>query len=156
MARIWRDRDDGVWLYVEQAVATSLDQPYRQRVYRLTGPRDGVFESEVYAIPEPLRFAGAWREERPLAGLTPDDLARRDGCTVYLRWSDGAFEGSTREDACSSTLRGASYATSAVRAFADRLESWDRGFDADGNQVWGAEKGGYVFRKEGTPHGRSR
>jgi hypothetical protein len=25
--------------------------------------------------------------------------------------------------------------------------SWDRGFDADGNQVWGAEGGGYVFHR---------
>jgi hypothetical protein len=26
--------------------------------------------------------------------------------------------------------------------------SWDRGFDANGNQVWGAEKGGYIFKKD--------
>jgi hypothetical protein len=27
------------------------------------------------------------------------------------------------------------------------MESWDRGFDAQGNQVWGATKGPYVFDK---------
>ena len=27
----------------------------------------------------------------------------------------------------------------------DRLLSWDRGFDAAGKQVWGAEKGPYEF-----------
>ncbi|MFT7452655.1 MAG: hypothetical protein ACI9VN_003390, partial [Patescibacteria group bacterium] len=25
-------------------------------------------------------------------------------------------------------------------------ESWERGYDAEGNQVWGAEKGAYVFK----------
>jgi hypothetical protein len=29
----------------------------------------------------------------------------------------------------------------------DGLVSWDRGFDADGQQVWGAEKGPYVFTR---------
>jgi hypothetical protein len=27
------------------------------------------------------------------------------------------------------------------------LASWDRGFDSTDNQVWGAEKGGYIFKK---------
>ncbi|HRW89883.1 MAG TPA: CpcT/CpeT family chromophore lyase, partial [Flavobacteriales bacterium] len=33
MARIWPERTDGVWLYVEQAVAAKKEKPYRQRVY---------------------------------------------------------------------------------------------------------------------------
>jgi len=28
-----------------------------------------------------------------------------------------------------------------------RVVSWDRGFDAEGNHIWGAEKGGYEFVK---------
>lgn len=35
MRRIWRERTDEHWLYVEQAMATALDRPYRQRVYRI-------------------------------------------------------------------------------------------------------------------------
>lgn len=147
MVRIWPSREDGVWLYVEQAVATALDRPYRQRVYHLSGPRDGVFSSDVYTIPDPLRFAGVWREEDPLAELSPDDLEARTGCTVFLRWNGEFFEGGTRGNGCASDLRGASYARSEVRAYPDRLETWDRGFDADGNQMWGAENAGYVFRR---------
>jgi hypothetical protein len=36
-------------------------------------------------------------------------------------------------------------ATSEVVVSPGRIESWDRGFDAEGVQVWGAEKGAYVF-----------
>ena len=36
-------------------------------------------------------------------------------------------------------------ATSEVVVSPGRIESWDRGFDAEGAQVWGAEKGAYVF-----------
>ncbi len=39
------------------------------------------------------------------------------------------------------------YTTSEVVLSSDRMVSWDRGWDAEGKQAWGAEKGGYVFIK---------
>lgn len=151
---IWEGRGDGPWLYVEQAAAIALDEPYRQRVYQLTAAPDGVYESRVFTLPgDPLRFAGAWRLPDPLSEIGPGDLALRDGCTVFLRWNgDDAFVGGTRDRDCPSDLRGASYATSLVQVFDDRLVTWDRGFDDAGEQVWGAEEGGYVFRRrDGGP-----
>jgi hypothetical protein len=60
------------------------------------------------------------------------------------------FFGSTHGTACTSELRGASYATSEVKIYRDRIVSWDRGYSSDNAQVWGATKGGYVFlRQEG-------
>ena len=26
------------------------------------------------------------------------------------------------------------------------METWDRGFDAEGNQIWGAQEDGYFYR----------
>jgi hypothetical protein len=45
-------------------------------------------------------------------------------------------------------LKGASYATSEVVIYSDKLISWDRGWNDEGKQVWGAQKGGYVFLKQ--------
>jgi hypothetical protein len=144
--RIWEQRGDGVWIYIEQAAADALDRPYRQRVYHVTRLAEDLFESRVYALDEPLQHAGCWREERPLAELGPDDLLDRQGCAVLLRRIDGdRFSGSTLGRLCTSGLRGASYASSEVEVRADGLTSWDRGFDADGVQVWGAEAGPYRF-----------
>jgi hypothetical protein len=146
MAPIWPDRTDGRWLYVEQAAAGSLDKPYRQRVYRVSGPMDGVFQSEVFTMASPLRFAGAWARPELLGSLTPDSLTVRDGCAVILKQDEtGGFSGSTEGHGCGSDLRGATYATSEVAVTRERLTSWDRGFAADGVQVWGATKGPYVF-----------
>lgn len=148
MVPIWTGRDDGPWLYVEQAAATALDKPYRQRIYHVTRIEDGGYSSAVYEFPEPLTYAGAFRDPSAFAALTPDDLTVREGCAVYLvREDQGPFAGSTREQECISALRGASYATSNVRITAHGIASWDRGFDADGNQVWGAEAGPYIFRR---------
>ena len=81
-------------------------------------------------------------------GLIPDSPVLREGCKVVLyRVDEGYFEGSTVDNNCNSNLHGASYATSEVIIKEDRLISWDRGFDENDKQVWGAEKGGYVFIK---------
>lgn len=152
MVRIWPQRNDGVWLYVEQAAADALDRPYRQRVYRLTANTDGTLRSDVYTLPEPaLRFAGAWREPEKLAGVTPDALTLKDGCAITLTWHNcrEIFTGSTTGTGCESTLQGAAYATSEVNISPYGMITWDRGYDRAGNQVWGSTAGGYVFVKQG-------
>lgn len=148
MEPIWEERSDGPWLYVEQAVATSLERPYRQRVYHVTEPEAGLYVSEVYELPgDPLRFAGAWQADSLLAGVTPEQLTARQGCAVHLRWRQESrtYEGRTPGTGCLSSLRGASYATSEVSISCGRIVSWDRGWDDHDLQVWGAEKGGYDF-----------
>jgi hypothetical protein len=45
-------------------------------------------------------------------------------------------------------MRGATYATSEVVINKQMLESWDRGWDASGKQMWGATKSGYQFVKQ--------
>lgn len=147
MRRIWPERAGEHWLYVEQAMATTLERPYRQRVYRVEATADGGAISHVYTLPgDPLRFAGAHRDPARLAGLSPADLEERRGCAIVLsRRDDGSYAGATRERDCPSELRGASYATSEVVLTDQRLDSWDRGYDRDGRQVWGAVAGPYRF-----------
>jgi hypothetical protein len=149
MAPIWTDRGDGRWLYVEQATAEREDRPYRQRVYRLRAEGDAIV-SDVYELPgDPLLRAGAWRDAGLLAGLAPEALTPRSGCSIRLaRRADGAYAGATETGTCPSALNGAAYATSEVVITATTLASWDRGYDAEGRQVWGAGKGAYVFVKQ--------
>ena len=67
MVEIWRDRSDGPWIYVEQAVADYKDKPYRQRVYQLLERDNNEYASVVYSFNEPLRFAGDWNNKNPLS-----------------------------------------------------------------------------------------
>lgn len=149
MVRVWPERTDGPWLYIEQALSKQVAMPYRQRVYKLSARADGRVASEIFTLPEPaLQYAGAWRTNAPLAQLKPADLTPRTGCAVILREAlPGVWAGSTVDRECPSELYGATYATSIVRITGQTLESWDRGYDANGEQVWGADKGGYVFIK---------
>lgn len=145
MVPIWKDRKDGHWFYVEQAVADYIDKPYRQRVYRVHEPEPGVFESVIYTLQDPLRFT---HHPELLEKLPVDSLTEKKGCSVVLRkQADGNYVGSTVGKQCPSDRKGASYATSEVTITPDRLLSWDRGFNDKDEHVWGAEKGGYEFIK---------
>lgn len=144
MTPLWPERSSARWLYVEQAMADEPGKPYRQRVYRLTLDAAGEVVSEVFVLKTPARFERGW-ETGALATLTPDDLAPRAGCAVHLAWEPGGFRGGTRGKGCESHLRGARWATAQVALFDGGMHSWDRGFDAEGQQVWGAEGGPYRF-----------
>lgn len=147
MYPIWESRK-GNWLYVEQAVSSDQENPYRQRVYQLEQISDTTFISRVYTLPDEEAAIGKWQTTVFFDNLTADRLTERKGCEVYLTLQkDGTYRGATKENTCSSTLRGATYATSEVKISKDEIVSWDRGFDAEGNQVWGAETGGYIFKK---------
>jgi hypothetical protein len=149
MKPLWTERTDGPWLYVEQAMATAPEKPYRQRVYRVTRTADGKLASVVYTLPgDALKYAGAWKHDKPLADLKPTDLIERVGCMIFLTaQADGTYKGATAGKDCASDLRGATYATSEVVLSATQLTSWDRGFDKADVQAWGATKGPYIFKK---------
>lgn len=57
------------------------------------------------------------------------------------------FVGQTKEGACTNKWGEASYATSEVKITKKSLLSWDRGWNDEKEQVWGAVKGGYLFEK---------
>ena len=147
---IWTDRADGPWLYVEQAMASTEDKPYRQRIYRVIPVPGGKAESTVYELPgDPLQWAGAWNDVARFNALDPGILQVRAGCSVTLGYAGpGTLRGSTDGSSCGTALRGAAYATSEVTVTPELLTTWDRGFDAAGKQVWGSTKGPYRFVKE--------
>jgi len=146
MYPIWKDR--GNWLYVEQALNAMQNKPYRQRIYYVTSVNDSAYKSQIYTLPNDSLWVGKWKTPEAFNTLHPDSLQLRSGCAVYLKKTGNhTYSGATKDGDCSSELRGASYATSEVIITPNRIVSWDRGFDANNKQVWGAEKGGYIFKK---------
>jgi len=148
MMPIWPN-EAADYLYVEQAVTTTPSSPYRQRVYKLEKMADGAYSSSVYTLANDSLFVGKWKKPEFFESYAPSSLILREGCAVYLyRNSDGSYTGSTKDQGCESTMRGASYATSVVDIRSDKISSWDQGFNADSKQVWGAENGPYIFKRK--------
>ena len=149
MYPIWENNTDGYWFYVEQAVHGS-SKPYRQRVYHLSYLRDGLYESAVYNIHGEDNFIRCWEDSSMLALLTMDSLELKKGCSIIIRRKcQLIFEGSTVGNSCSTDLHNADHARSEVIITKKMLKSWDRGFDKEGNVIWGPENGPYIFDKTG-------
>lgn len=147
MVPIWSTKSGGKWLYVEQAQASNEFRPYRQRIYHLLQHGENQFESRIFELPTPHIYAGNWQTPGRFRTLSPKQLIPRRGCSLYIHQEDAIYLGSTQDRACLSQHRGATYATSHVTITPTSLETWDRGYDTDGNQVWGSTKGPYIFKK---------
>jgi hypothetical protein len=147
---MWQDRQGEHWLYIELAMAGKVQEPYRQRVYSYSLFNDTTVACKVYSIKgDSKKYAGDWRKNQPLDGLTPDDLEAKDGCTIYFhRTGRSIYDGSTVGSGCANTMRGAAYATSVTHLDKVSMMTWDRGYDSSGKQVWGTTKGGYDFKKD--------
>lgn len=149
MVQIWPERNDGIWLYIEQTVVADVNRPYRQRIYQLQQTGETTFTSDVFLLPgDPLHYAGAYKDPAKLQKIKRKHVIERDGCTIYINRLDSlTYTGETRDHECRSHLRKASYATSQVRITPEEVCSWERGWDENDKQVWGAEKDGYHYKK---------
>jgi len=138
-----------LFLYVEQALSLSLDAPYRQRVIKLSldamNPRGVV--SSIYEInlsgEQVLHFCSKKPEERVMSWAQLKDVH----CSVYMQKKYDLWVGETQSAKCPNDYGDAKFVSSKVRLSKTGMYSWDRGWDAEGNQVWGAIKGGYNFEK---------
>jgi hypothetical protein len=154
VVRIWPEREDGLWIYQEQAIlsgAADRDaaraRPYFQRVSRISTEPDGTLLRETFAIQEPARFVGLGGEGYGGPALRQEDLGEA-GCPIRIE-AAGHGHFAAMSGACPNSHRGAVSMRSASVLAGDRLVNWDRGFGADGRQLWGPEAGGYVFVRMG-------
>ncbi len=139
-------------LYVEQAMMTQVNSPYRQRLYVLEPLSGERVLSRVFSLVDPAIAVGLC--ERPdRVSFSANEVREREGCAVTLAWNATHFSGGTSGSECRSTLQGAQYATSEVTLHGDRLLSWDQGFNANGQQVWGATEGPYEFSRRSDANG---
>ncbi len=151
--RIWNTRDDAKWFYVEQALASLPNEPYRQRVYKVYLKDRDTVVSEVYSLEKPKQFVGAWKQafkpaEKSLFDeLSPDDLKQKMGCSVYIiQELPGVYVGNTHQGECPTDRPDSKYIMSDVFVNIEKLVSWDRGYDENHQKTWGAESG-YTFNR---------
>lgn len=147
-ASIWSDRRDGPWLYVEQSMTDASDHPYRQIIYQLSAQDEHTVRAQLFELPEPIAATGAWKNPELLNKIDVAHLLPQPGCMLLFHLQpDGGFTGRTEGNGCASALRGASYSVSELSVSEKQMIVWDRGYNANGVQVWGSVSGGYIFKR---------
>lgn len=149
MERIWERKHEGVWIYVEQALTATPDEPYRQQVYKLEELGSNKYLSRVFELANPDEYIGAAQKPKRFNKLLPNALEEMNGCALNLIYDERKqkFIGNMAE-ICYNDWNGAYVASSEVEITNGQVIRWHRGWDREGRQVWGAEKGGYVFLKQ--------
>lgn len=135
------------FLYQEQALSTKLSEPYRQRFLRIAPSRD---RQSVQSLSFRPANAETWKGlcSQPEVQRT---VSRKElgmpVCSVFLKRSGAEYVGRTPIDGCPANVRGAVRITNRIVLHDAGMDTWDRGFDAEGNQVWGAATDSYQFRR---------
>jgi uncharacterized protein (DUF1330 family) len=137
------------WLYTESWLE-GAPKPYLQRISRVREDGPGALRVTRYTLADADRWVGAWQEPARFAQLDRKQLTELTGCDgVMVRTGPQRFEGGTIGAACVNAYKGARYAVSTTVLGDGEMLNWDRGFSADGSQVWGPTEGGYRFRRVG-------
>ncbi len=136
-----------IYLYQEQAMSANLGAPYRQRFLRLAPSEDGQkVESASFKPLDSQAWVGFC--QKPEAERTIQlSLMEPKYCSVFLEPVENGYLGNTQPGGCPTNFRGAVKITNTIRLNAAGMDTLDRGFDADGNLVWGAAERPYKFRK---------
>ena len=150
VSEVWAGSDPGRrWLYLE-AWLEGADAPYMQRLSSLSDAGDGSLVSRRYRIDDASAFLGLHEDAQPRQLPTRDSLRLTElaGCdAVVVPAGENRFESGTFGNRCGNRYKGASYAISRSVLHANGMTNWDRGFNDNGELVWGPAAGGYRFTR---------
>jgi hypothetical protein len=136
-----------ILLYQEQALLNNLSNPYRQRFLQLSAmPLTQSVRSLSFRPVNPTTWIGLCNKPLGDRRVIPSELGIPI-CSVFLKRSGDSYIGNTPVDGCPTNMRGATRITNRILLRRVGMDTWDRGFDATGNQVWGAQGESYQFRR---------
>ena len=138
---------NGTSLFLEQAYDFMLNVPYRLRVIKLKVVDEGI-ELENYKVKNQEQFYGASRNLELLNTLTPDKIAKMDGCDMNVIWTGNSFKGEIKPGkACIVERKGkVTYLDNSFEITPQQLISYDRGRDPETDElVWGSVAGPFEF-----------
>lgn len=142
-------RSEGVFLYQEQALTRDLSKPYRQRILEIKPSVDrNSIESVSFKLINPKNWIGLCQEPLSERVISSQEIQNAN-CRVFLQPVGTQYIGETQPGGCATNFKGAVKITNTIKLDQQGMETQDRGFDAKGKQVWGAENRSYQYKKIG-------
>ena len=85
MIPIWKNK--GHYLYVEQAMFSKQEKPYRVRIYKLS-QKGAEFTSEIYTLKNEKEWIGKWQTPEVFDKLSENDIDL-DYLKLFMHWTNG-------------------------------------------------------------------
>lgn len=149
--------EDSLTFFAEQANILKLDQPYRQRILRLTQHQsdEAPLKAQYYMPKNPGALSGAGENPALLDTLAPDDLELLPGCILNISYkqigsnSYQFFTTQPPQSICNFSYLGNTVQVSlGFEATKEKFKSFDKGIDPlTGRATWGAIMGPYCYTK---------
>ena len=149
-------QEDSLTLFAEQANILKIEQPYRQRIMRVTPSEgDASFQVQYYMLKDPTAWCGAARNHTLLNSLTPEQLDILPGCLLKVDIENLAanqyklIAKPIPNRRCTFNYAGNTIEVSlGFEATQTEFFSYDKGIDsATGKATWGAILGPYRYTK---------
>ncbi|MBO1346093.1 MAG: chromophore lyase CpcT/CpeT [Hormoscilla sp. GUM202] len=102
-------------------------------------------ESRSFKPPSPAHLVGLCNRPEPQRVVSSSEIGNPI-CSVFLSPEGDRYIGQTQPGGCPTNYRGAVKITNRIILHSEGMDTTDRGFDAQGNQVWGATDSTYQFR----------
>ncbi|KAL9266672.1 Chromophore lyase CRL, chloroplastic-like protein [Drosera capensis] len=140
----------------DQAFWRMPQKPFRQRFYMVKPCQKEMkcdVEVRTYSIrdmEEYKNFCDRPKDQRSLPDEVIGDIAEHL-TTIYLKRCERGkrclYEGSTPPGGFPNSWNGAAYCTSELAILKNNeVHGWDKGYDDEGNHVWGVKEGPYGFK----------
>jgi CpeT/CpcT family (DUF1001) len=145
---------DSKTIFAEQANSLKLDQPYRQRLLRISPTEDPQFPLQVqyYRFKDFSSVKGAGQNPELLQNVTEDDIELLPGCILQVKHQGGdRFQAKPPADTCcyfpyDGEIR---QVTLGFEVSPGKFSSYDKGVEpSTGKALWGAIMGAYDFTKQ--------
>lgn len=148
-------QEDSIALFAEQANTLNLEQPYRQRVMRITPSSADAFKVQFYMFKDPTAWQGAGRNYQLLDTITSEEIDILPGCVLTVYTENKAqdqykFIAKPIPDTrCTFNYAGNTVEVSlGFEATQKEFFSYDKGIDPQTRKAtWGAILGPYRYTK---------
>lgn len=140
---------NGIWLYYQLNTGEEK-KVYRQRVISLTVGRDHeTIIQKTYGLIEPETYVDLWENPKLSMSISPQDIEEyfESGCEQRWKPSGDGWKGYVDPSTCKifSERRQADISIQAEAQLSqDTYRQTERGFDADGAQLFGTEPGEFI------------
>jgi CpeT protein len=134
-----------IYLYQEQALTNKLEKPYRQRFLRISPSKNNTIESAGFKPLNPEKLINLCNQPDTERTFKMEEIGKSE-CSVFLKKQGNDYIGETQKGGCPSNYKGAVKITNKIILHSTGMDTFDRGYDANGKILWGAKNEPYQFR----------
>ncbi|MEW7280116.1 chromophore lyase CpcT/CpeT [Aquimarina sp. 2201CG1-2-11] len=145
--RIWENRS-GYWMFSEISDIRQNGRVYFQRIIHYDRLDSVTLRSTSYKIPNLKKHQNISSNIDFLNQLRLEDLEIVMGCQMYFKKETSTiYSGKTKKGACTSSIPNVDYILSTLIVSNGKISSWTKGFNKEGDHIWGKIKGPYKYIK---------